>query len=224
MTSHRSDQPETLPELSPELFHQPSTQPQVQSIQATQRLPGWRLWLPLLFQVGLVVAVPAQDAYTYATGSPITLQTVPVDPYDLLRGHYQTLSYDISQADQLRQLPGGNWFEQHPNQQAQFYVILEAPAEANTTPPQPWKPVQISGTRPDSLADNQVAIQGQQTQWGQITYGLETYYMPESERDQLNTNINQQQGQQAFVVDVKVDASGNAVPISLWVRDREYRF
>ncbi|NJO78792.1 MAG: GDYXXLXY domain-containing protein [Cyanobacteria bacterium RM1_2_2] len=228
MTSHHSDHSESLseslPETLPETLLQPQ-QPQVQPAEATtRRLPGWRLWLPLLFQVGLVVAVPAQDAYTYATGKQITLQTAPVDPYDLLRGHYQILSYDISQPDQLRQLPGGNWFDQQENQQASFYVILEAPADASATPPQPWKPVGISGTRPEQLPENQVAIQGQKPQWGRITYGLETYYMPEAERNALNANISQQQGQQAFVVDVKVDASGNAVPISLWVRDQEYRF
>lgn len=223
MTSDRSNSPEVSPELL-----QPQVQPQVQLIDATRRLPGWRLWLPLLFQVGLVVAVPAQDAYTYATGRQITLQTAPVDPYDLLRGHYQTLNYEISRSEQLRQLPGGDWFKQHQNQRAAFYVVLEAPADTNTTPPQAWKPVRISGTRPEKLAENQVAIRGQQNQWGQITYGLETYYMPEAERDQLNANINQQlsqqQGQQAFVVDIKVDKGGNAVPISLWVRDREYQF
>ena len=233
MTSHPSDQPDSR-EAAPELLQppvqpqvQPHVEPQVQAIEATWRLPGWRLWLPLLFQVGLVVAVPAQDAYTYATGKPITLQTAPVDPYDLLRGHYQTLSYDISQVEQLRQLPGGDWFDQHSNQQAKFYVVLEAPTEANTTPPQPWKPVRVSGTRPEKLGDNQVVIQGQQAKWGRVTYGLETYYMPEAEREQLNaniSNINQQQGQRAFVVDVKVDAGGNAVPISLWVDKQQYRF
>jgi uncharacterized membrane-anchored protein len=225
MSSHHSDQSDFLPHPLPESTPEPLQQPQMQPVNPTaRRLPGWRLWLPLLFQVGLVVAVPAQDAYTYATGQQITLQTAPVDPYDLLRGHYQTLNYEISQSDQLRQLPGGGWFNQHENQRASFYVVLEAPADVDAKPPQPWKPVQISGTRPDQLAENQVAIQGQKTRWGQITYGLETYYMPEAQRNQLNTNISQQQGQQAFVVDVKVDKGGNAVPISLWVRDQEYRF
>jgi uncharacterized membrane-anchored protein len=178
----------------------------------------------------LIIAVPARDAYTYVSGQTITLQTAPVDPYDLLRGYYQILSYEVSNVDTLRSLPGGDWFNLQSSGQAQtrnFYVVLEAPAsasEANTTPP-PWKPVRISADRPTSLDANQVAMQGQYNGWS-IIYGLETYYMPESRREEINANINQVQwqGQEAFVVDVKVDRGGNAVPISLWVRDQNYRF
>ncbi|QYO62886.1 GDYXXLXY domain-containing protein [Leptolyngbya sp. 7M] len=143
-------------------------------------------------------------------------------PYFVLRGHYQTLGYEISRSDQLRSLPGGEWFEQQ-FKAGQFYVVLEAPA-TETTPPKPWQPVRISPTRPTNLAANQVAIQGRTNRYGQISYGLETYYMPEAQRNALNTDISQTQDRQAFVVEVKVDGSGNAVPISLWVKDRNYRF
>lgn len=199
-------------------FPQTQTSPDVTSLP--RRLPGWRFWLPLLFQAGLILSVPAQDAYTYAVGRQITLQTAPVDPYDLLRGHYQTLSYDISRPDQLGKLPGGQWLMQARSKP--FYVILEAPA-SKSNPPQPWQPQRISPDRPTDLADNQVALQGRIDGYGQITYGLETYYMPEAERTQLNQDISQQQGR-AFVVDAKVDGSGNAVPIRLWVASRSYEF
>jgi uncharacterized membrane-anchored protein len=191
----------------------------------TKRLPGWRLWVPLLFQAMLIVAVPARDAYTYIAGTPVTLQTAPVDPYDLLRGYYQTLSYDISNPDLLRSLPGGDYLTQASGQYTKFYVVLAAPTPEITTPPTPWKPVRVSADRPTDLADHQVALQGHFNGW-QVLYGLETYYMPEDRREQINTDISQVQGQaqRAFVVDIKVDASGNAVPISLWVRDRNYRF
>lgn len=204
---------------------QPQTDsPQVNSLP--RRLPGWRLWVPLLFQTGLILFVPAQDAYTYVAGKQITLQTAPVDPYDLLRGHYQTLGYEISRADQLRKLPGG---EQLNQQLDNFYLVLQAPdqasaqATATVNPPKPWQPMRISATRPTDLTANQVAIAGKISRYGQITYGIETYYMPEAQRNDLNQEISQTQ-QQAFVVDVKVDSSGNAVPISLWVRDHNYRF
>jgi uncharacterized membrane-anchored protein len=172
-----------------------------------------------------LVAIPARDAYTYVAGKPVTLQTAPVDPYDLLRGYYQTLRYDISDAALLRSLPGGDRLTAAPETSLPFYVILEAPAATATTPPPPWKPVRISLNRPTELAANQAAIQGQFNS-GQITYGLETYYMPEDQRQQINADIGQvqQQNQEEFVVEVKVDAGGNAVPLSLWVRDRNYRF
>lgn len=207
--NYRQPQTETLPQLPP----------------LPRRLPSWRLWLPLLFQTALILSVPAQDAYTYAVGRQITLQTAPVDPYDLLRGHYQTLAYEISRPDQLKQLPGGEWFDQHQYQAGKFYLVLEAPAaNVATSPPKPWKPIQVSATRPSDLAANQATIEGKTNRYGQITYGLETYYMPEAQRNQLNEHISQTQRQQAFVVHVKVDSNGNAVPLSLWVSDRNYRF
>ncbi len=201
------------------------TAPEPQLVpEAPAQLPGWRLWLPLLMQTALIVAIPARDAYTYATGRTVVLQTAPVDPYELLRGYSQTLGYDISRLDRLRQLPGGEWFKQRS--QGTIYVVLEAPTTAQTKPPQAWKPVRVSPTQPQDLSANQIALKGKFNGW-QIQYGLETYYMPEDQRQQINADIQkiqQQRQQQSFVVETKVDSGGNAVPVSLWVRDRNYRF
>jgi uncharacterized membrane-anchored protein len=196
------------------------------SVETRPAFPAWRFWVPLLLQIGLIVAVPSQDAYTYFTGRDVTLQTMPVDPYDFLRGYSQTLSYEISRKDALSKLPGGEIVSsQHNDRRQSFYVILQAPTATNTKPPSPWQPVRISVERPTNLPSNQVALQGQYQNW-QVEYGLETYYMPADQRDDINDDIQRTQvrDQQAFVVDVKVDAQGNAVPVSLWVRDRNYRF
>lgn len=50
--------------------------------------------------------------------------------------------------------------------------------------------------------------------------------MPQSQQYEINQNISQaqQDRQQSIVVDAKVDAQGKAVPMSFWVRDRNYRF
>jgi uncharacterized membrane-anchored protein len=189
----------------------------------TSHLPGWRLWVPLAIQAALILGVPAQDAYTHAAGRQITLQTAPVDPYDPLRGYSQTLGYDISDPDRLKQLPGGQLFAQ--NQRGSVYIVLQAPAQADANPPKPWKPVRVSVDRPTDLPANQVALKGRYDRSWRLTYGLEAYYMPEDQRQELNTAIGQVRSDpKAFVVEAKVDASGNAVPVSLWVRDRNYRF
>ncbi|EKQ70466.1 putative membrane-anchored protein [Leptolyngbyaceae cyanobacterium JSC-12] len=201
----------------------PALDPVLETVASPRRLPGWRFWLPLLVQSALIIAVPAQDAYTYATGRTVVLQTAPVDPYDFLRGYYQTLGYEVSQLDKLSKLPGGEHLKTNPV--GEVYVILEAPSAKDSRPPQPWKPVRISGERPSNLPDNQIALKGRAEGW-RVVYGLETYYMPEDQREQVNAAINQaQQGnQRSFVVEAKVDASGNSVPVSLWVRDRNYKF
>lgn len=208
-----------------------------------KRIPAWRLWVPLLLQIGLIATVPAQAVYTFVTGKTVILQTVPVDPYDLLRGYYQVLSYDISQPNNLQKLPGWKDLPSDktpcppgivcPDKKTHkvktgtsFYVILESPKEpTNAGRPKAWKPVGVSLENPSNLPPNQIALQGKYNGW-QVEYGLETYYMPENEREKVNNDIGEAQRgkQQSFVVEVKVDKTGHAVPVSLWVRQRNYRF
>ncbi|NJL39440.1 MAG: GDYXXLXY domain-containing protein [Leptolyngbyaceae cyanobacterium RM2_2_4] len=200
-------------------------------------MPGWRFWLPLAAQVALILAVPAQAVYTQVSGRTAILQTVPVDPYDLLRGYYVTLSYDISRRETLQDLPGGeilvtpDWSTETPSlfeSGMPFYVVLQPASTADSASPlpQPWQPVRISGDRPTNLPANQIALQGNYRH-GIISYGLEAYYIPEDQRIEINERINQSQqldGTRAFVVEVKVNAQGQAVPVSLWVGDRNYKF
>ena len=226
MTSN-SPPNDSNPKSAPIDSSRPAVEQQAEKeISTSPRLPGWRFWAPLALQAALIVAIPAQDAYTYVTGRQVTLQTAPVDPYDLLRGYSQTLSYEISQPETLRSLPGGeDFFNADLNGQQSIYVVLEAPESTHTNPPEPWKPVQVSSSLPTDLENNQIALKGEYRGW-RVIYGLETYYMPEDQRTQLNGAIGQaaRQNQQAFVVEVKIDGQGNSVPVSLWVSDRNYRF
>lgn len=204
-------------------------------LQLSKRLSAKRLWLPLLLQTGIILAVPAQAVYTQITGKTAILQTVAVAPYDPLRGYSQTLIYDISRVENLRRLPG--WQELSQEQAGKqsnrgyvaagtwLYVILAAPTSTTTAAPAAWQPVRVSGDRPTSLPANQVAIRGKST-GSSVEYGLETYYLPESQRQEINQDIQKQQDSQssALVVEVKVNAQGQAVPISFWVSDRRYQF
>jgi len=202
--------------------------PQPQQTPTRQRrISWWRLALPLTLQTLLIVALPARNAYVFATGTTVVLQTVPVDPYDLLRGYYQTLSYEVSQVDRLADLPGGNtlFSDQNQGKTFNFYVVLEAPAPSTAQPPPPWQPVRVTAEFPEDLTREQVALRGRYDRW-RIIYDLETYYMPEAQRDRLNTAIQdvQRSEPEAFRVEVRVGDRGEAVPASLWVRDRRYQF
>lgn len=183
----------------------------------------------MVFQSALIVAIPFQSALTYANGQTVTLQTAPVDPYDLLRGYSQTLRFDISTRQALENLPGANEAFVSQNQGAPIFVTLEAPSQSGQSQanaPTAWAPVAVSVERPESLADNQIALQGRYNGWRDISYGLETYYMPEAQRDDINEHIRQvnREDAESFVVDIKVDSKGNSVPLSLWVQEKEYRF
>lgn len=209
----------------------------------------WRFSLPLLLQVALVLTIPAQAAYTYFAGSSVILQTVPVDPYSLLQGYYVTLRYDISQLDTLNQLPGWSEIEEtHINADTallegadSFYVIMEEPggdlnsedaskdtsnAAAVSDSPPAWIPVRVLGDRPSSLPDHQIALEGYYSR-GQVRYGLEKYFIPEEQRDEINNHIRETQDSgnpQAYVVEVRVMNGVNAVPKSLWIGEKNYRF
>jgi uncharacterized membrane-anchored protein len=200
----------------------PSAAPHTQA-PAPRPMSWWRLGLPLLFQSLLILAVPAQDAFTYTVGRTVVLQTAPVDPYDMLRGYYQVLSYEVSNVDTLATLPGGEILDNR-RFLGPLYVVLEEPATA-TTPPTAWVPVRVSPDRPTYLPDNQIALRGRSENW-RILYGLETYYIPEDQRDSINQAIADLQTQQpqSFGVEVKIDGRGHAVPISLWVGETNYRF
>jgi uncharacterized membrane-anchored protein len=195
-------------------------------IPSSKAISPWRLWVPLLLQAALVVVIPARNAYTYLTGQRIVLQTIPTDPYDPLQGHYQTLSYEISRPDRLQTLPGGKeLFGQHrTHRHFSFFLVLEAPIVKAVTAPMSWQPVRVSAERPTDLDANQIALKGE-ARGQRIDYGIESYYMPEERRDRVNNDIIQVQNRSNnFVVEVRVDDRGNAVPVSLWVGDRNYRF
>jgi len=207
-------------------------------IFAAKGKPGslWWFLLPLLFQTFLITVIPAQAFYTRLVGTPVILQTLPVDPYDLLRGYSQNLRYEISRVENLQDLPGWNQFsnanESEDNQLSsgtQLYLTLEAPngKTTNSVPPQPWQPVAISSQPPQSLSSDRVAIQGE-VEDGLVKYGLERYYIPEGQREAINRQIGElranSNNERSFVVEVKVDPQGNAVLISLWIGDRNYRF
>jgi uncharacterized membrane-anchored protein len=183
----------------------------------------WRFLIPLGLQLTIILIVPTQSAYTYNFGQPAVLQTLPVDPYDLLRGYSQTLSYDISQISNLEQLPG----DKNLIKGEIFYVILEPNIVKDKVPPATSKVIKITKKLPE-LAPNQVALKGKVEQYGQVNYGLETYYLPESQRNKINQEINALQndseGKRPFVVEIKVDRWGNSVPTSLWVDKHKYTF
>lgn len=201
--------------------------------------PIWRFLIPLLFQTALILSVPAQAIYTHLTGKTVILQTVPSDPYSPSLGYSQKLRYSISRPDSLRTLPG---WTQLLNQQASsskkypepgtgFYVILEQPSGRTDNLPQPWKPVAVRRELPNSLPANQVALKALSKN-DFIEYGLETYDIPDDQRHQIDKEFdvaqkpNQQQSRNRLPVfmEVKIDPQGQAVPIRLWVRARQFRF
>ncbi|AFZ24452.1 putative membrane-anchored protein [Cylindrospermum stagnale PCC 7417] len=203
--------------------------------KANKPLPLYRLVAPLLLQIGLILAVPAQALYTDLTGKTVILQTVPVNPDNVLQGYSLNLDYNISRTSTLRRLPGWReWVRKNSQRNRQvaagstLYLILQEQQSFGRGIPRAWRPVRVSSDRPYSLPNNQVALKGAYED-GAINYGLENYYIPDDQRQQINNDVMQAQRTRdgrlpPIVVKVKVDPQGKAVPVSMWVRDRNYRF
>jgi uncharacterized membrane-anchored protein len=196
-----------------------------------RKLPYTRLAVPLFFQTVLICSISAQSIYALATGTTVVLKTVPVDPYDVLRGYSQTLSYDISSLNNLRKLPGWKELEHKSSSEElasnqQIYVTLLKNKSSDTTSPQAWQPVAISSKIPADLSTDKIAIRGT-SNGNSVVYGLETYYMPEDRKNGVNADVNSainSGGKHNLLVEIKVDSQGTATPIGLWVGRKKYQF
>jgi len=202
----------------------------VKDLTKKQSQPSWRFWLPLALQASLIIAVPIQAIYTYTTGKTVILKTIPQDPYDLLRGYSQALRYQISDVQNLKKLSGWDSLQKEGTLKSgdRLYIVVQAPTTpTSNNPPTPWNPVAVSRRLPENLPDNQIALQGRYN-YNQVEYGAETYYLAESERDKINAKISQNQRtateKNPFVVEVKIDSKGFAVPVSLWIGNENYKF
>jgi uncharacterized membrane-anchored protein len=201
------------------------------NLDSAPKLSIGRLAVPLLLQSLLICSIPFQSIYALATGTTVILKTMPLDPYDLLRGYYQTLSYDISSFNTLKKLPG--WAELNHKQDReiidrnrQVYITLAKIPTTNPQTPQAWQPIEIGEKLPVDLPADKIAIKGT-SNGSNVVYGLETYYMPEDRKDGVNKDINQAQlsgGKRNLLVEVKVDNQGLATPVGLWVGTNQYRF
>ncbi len=193
----------------------------------------WQFALPLVFQLSIAFSMVAQSAYTFLTGQSITLKTIPVDPYNWLTGYSQTLQYDISDLDELKQLPGWNTIAPPASQPqdlapgtrpadfngTEIYVVLQSQSQVDA----PWQAIAVAPRKPPDLAQNQVVLRGR-IFYSTVQYGLETYYMPEARKDEVNQIIRENQTKQPAIVDVKIDRNGNAVPIQIKVAGQVLKF
>lgn len=157
-------------------------------------------------QLVILLGIPAKKVYTRATGREVVLKVVPVDPYDIMKGYYVTLGYEISRPsailDGTKLEPG-----------AVIYAVVERQEDGL------WTPVALEQGLPPDLPANRVALRGK---WNgfRFDYGIEQFSIPESKRDVIANDLNQNLYDAR--VDVKVDANGNTALLRLRIQDRVY--
>jgi len=164
--------------------------------------------LAVAAQVLILLGVPAQKAYTRATGRSVILKVQPVDPYNILSGYYVTLGYQISRPESFPDQANLSYGEP-------VYAIVEEQADGL------WHPVTLAHSFPATLPTNQVAISGRYS-GSRIDYGIEEFYIPENKRDAIAQDLRQHLEQAR--VEVKVDARGNAALVRLMIENRIYEY
>ena len=157
-------------------------------------------------QFVILLGVPAKKVYTRATGREIVLKVAPVDPYDVLKGYYVTLGYDISRPGTFPNAP--KFAEDEV-----IYAIVEQQDDG------PWQAVAIERELPTNLPANRAAIRGRWHQW-RILYGIEEFSIPESKRNVIADDLNKNRNEAR--VEVKVAANGEAALLRLRIQDRVY--
>jgi uncharacterized membrane-anchored protein len=159
-------------------------------------------------QVVLLLAIMGAHAYTLATGTEVLLSTALVDPWDIFRGNYMTLEYDISTVDCQQRLQVDDT----------VYVVLKRSTQI-ADPNAKWAAERVEKSAP-LLVEGEVFIKGK-VQWqctrteidkishktlekqqAHIRYGIEQYYIPEGTRTAQQRRVPK--------VLVAIDKYGNA--------------
>jgi uncharacterized membrane-anchored protein len=134
-----------------------------------------------LIQIALIGLMVADRVMILRTGVDVTLQTLPLDPRDFLRGDYVVLGYDISTVptsmlkDEGLARSGRPVFVKLAPNRDGFHEAISVHAA------------------PVDVASPEVLIRGHVVSGGrtlQVRYGIERYFVPEGEGRKLENARN----------------------------------
>jgi uncharacterized membrane-anchored protein len=173
-------------------------------IKANGVKPRSKLFLGLVLLQALFLIAIALSYYAIGWyGKEIRLQTLPIDPRDLLYGDYVNLNYDINEISTSLWKGPGKINDLSNN----LYVVLKLDElSKNGT----YKAVALYGHKP-TVQEDEVILKGRTNYTGDDTihvkYGLETYYISENSGKELEQKANLGK----LVANVKVASWGRAI-------------
>lgn len=178
--------------------------------------PGLRLAAAVVIQFLLLLGLLAFKQYTVLTGETVVLRVHPIDPRDLFRGDYVTLTYDISRL-QTSQLDGDDYF----GRDDRIYVELVKGDPY-------WEPVAIyrdhrQEHRPSVVLKGKVSSYQFGGAYGslRVEYGIENIFVPE-DTGQAIQGLTSRSGN--LSVEAKVDRWGNGIARRLLLDGEPYKF
>jgi uncharacterized membrane-anchored protein len=177
-----------------------------------------KFWLAVALQVLLLLGLVGRHGFTVVSGQPVVLQSIPVDPWDFLRGEYVRLNYAISVLD-----PDEVAMTGAPYERGQAIWVVLAPGQPV------WTAVAVHDRRPQ-VAPGQVALRGRVEYWNQagteqgtnavVRYGVEQFYVPEGEGPKLE----QASRDGKLTVQVLVDRFGRGAVHKVFADGQEVRW
>lgn len=141
-------------------------------------------------------------------GKTVLLETEPYDPYNIFTGYYANLNYKISQAEHLPVKP-------HLKPRGIYYVVVSIDKNGI------GRPRRVMEALPRVLKEDEAVIRGRH-EYGWMKYGIESYYLPESRRHEIEALLRD--GKRRALVEVKVNDAGKAVIVSLHVAGRRFSY
>lgn len=180
-----------------------------------------RLALIIVIQSVVLGGMIAKRQWTLVTGTPVVLETQPVDPRSLFRGDYVHFNYAVSRL-RLDEVAGDDVFARHD----EVYVVLQ-PGEPY------WQAAAVYRTMP-VLQGGQVALKGRveyafdqwwnsETQTNEqrphiaVRYGIEDYFVPEG----LGRKLERPAEGEVISLRIAVDRYGNSAIQSLLINGVE---
>jgi len=187
------------------------------------------LWLKIMLlvvvQITALAAMIADKQWTLNTGTPVVLQTEPVDPRSLFRGDYARLAYPISRLclDGKTALGGDKDFTRHDT----VWVALKPD-------PDGAKAVSVHHQRSE-IAPGLLALRGEvqslnDYEWDrttnksvkqrtlQVRYGIEQYFVQEG----TGRQVERPQGGEKVTILAAIDARGKAGILAVLFDGREH--
>lgn len=141
-----------------------------------------------LIQTGVLAYMIESRASILRNGLEIVLETIPVDPRDLMRGDYVILSYPLSQIE-AKKITG----TVPPSDGAKPVYVALVPGEGgrHVFARAAWQPISdlkpeevlIVGRTPDSFY--------MATEIVPLTFGIERYYVPEGEGRPIEDGVRE---------------------------------
>jgi len=148
--------------------------------------PLWRGIAAIILLCGLILALVESRAGILRSGTEIRLATAPLDPRDLFRGDYVILNYKISTLEPAK-LDGDKSFERNQTVFVRVAPGADGLAEAKgvylSRPPAPAGGIVLEGKVVSAGACVANADGDPDCNAGRrairVTYGLESYFVPE---------------------------------------------